>query len=356
MKRNTANPVVKTEERLSVAIFQAIFECSADGLVLLDASRRVVYVNAAAKRMLGRESLAGCFCGHLFQCHDPANIPMYEQNCVGQCALTAKQPMTNVEMNIQTKDGRTLPVSVTYSPIEVNDADSYLLMSIRDLSVQKRLQQEQMRNQELHYTLQERERIARDIHDGVAQDIAYVNLQIKLMLDDVRRGEAVDAAQLENLSRVLDNSLVDLRQAIYDLTFRVTGHFVPYLQRYVLEFGNRHHIHTEFHHRGDDITVPPYVANQVVKAMQEALNNVRKHASATHVVVHLETTPATAKPSLLRLVIQDDGVGFSTAEKATSDHYGLRTMRERCELIGGRLSIDSAPGQGTRVTLTIPLH
>jgi PAS domain S-box-containing protein len=353
-KNATTNNVSEAPlANLPVHLLQALFDHAVDGLIVLDSQRTVVYMNRAAVMMTGKDMDAvGLHCGDLLQCHTDENKSLPLVGCYGQCVLSSKMPMTNIEMNIVTQSGETLPVAVTYSYIPTTDGESYLLMSLRDISDKKRLEQELRQKEELRYTLQERERLARDLHDGVVQDIAYVNMQAKMLAEDLAHQQLPAAADLKRISAILDQIFVELRQAIYDLTFRVNETLHDYIQRYLVEFQTRAGIQVEFHHRDVPKQVPPHIVSQTVKILQEALANVRKHAKASQVKV---TLVHDSRNNTLTLTIEDNGCGFESNSAPRSGHFGLTTMKERAELIGGNLSVTSAIGQGTVLHLHIPL-
>jgi signal transduction histidine kinase len=223
-----------------------------------------------------------------------------------------------------------------------------------------RIGAEPRRHLELHYTLQERQRLARDLHDGVAQDIAYASSLAKRLVEDTEQGQVPDLEQLRQISRILDQSLVELRQAIYDLTLCPDEDLCAYIQRYLADFQSRFHIPVSFQVEGEVPPLDPYVSNQVLKVLQEALANVRKHADARKVDVRLQRVysrgaETTAGVDILHLTIADDGRGFAVDEARPPEHYGLRTMRERCQTIGGSCQISSGIGRGTVVQVEIPL-
>ncbi|GGJ12226.1 hypothetical protein GCM10010885_22000 [Alicyclobacillus cellulosilyticus] len=232
------------------------------------------------------------------------------------------------------------------------------------------------RQEALRYILEERRRLARDLHDGVVQDLAYANMQLKALCSDTTLDERALRKEVARITEVLDQCYDALRHAMYDLTFHADADLVAFVARYLKEFQARTGIAVAFHHEGVPAQTDPYVNNQLAKVLQEALANVRKHADARNVRVALTYQGTTRQ---LRLVVADDGKGFvppeATADNAVENHpdrrenarctapfgeephrhFGMRTMRERCQLLGGTLQVTSAPGAGTEVTVDIPL-
>ena len=226
-------------------------------------------------------------------------------------------------------------------------------------SVLRRLQAEAVaREQDLltmNAVMQERARLSRDLHDGVAQLVAQLLVRldtIKELVESDRPREA--AAELERLHGVADDLYADLGESIAGLRTDVTDRgLVRALRDYVDQFEERHRIPTRF--RADDAAdrLPPLAALQLFRLIQEALTNVRKHAGAREATVTL----TAAGPDQLRVVIADDGQGFTPGSRGNGKArpLGLTSMRERAGALGGTFHVQSRPGAGTQVTATIPV-
>jgi signal transduction histidine kinase len=126
-----------------------------------------------------------------------------------------------------------------------------------------------------------------------------------------------------------------------------------YLEQYRLQTGVEAVLSVE--PELEPVRATPGAEAQLLRIIQEALANVRKHAAAERVKVMLGIDTGQGGPRL-RAVVADDGRGFDPATLPAEAHYGLLTMRERAESVGGRLQIDSSPGQGTRITVTLPVE
>jgi signal transduction histidine kinase len=120
------------------------------------------------------------------------------------------------------------------------------------------------------------------------------------------------------------------------------------LQRYVDDFGDRFGIRTALERDGEVSALTPRGQAEVLRIVQEALNNVRKHADATVVRVRI-----SGGPDEVRIVVADNGRGFDPSEPDLPG-FGMESMRQRAELIGARLAVDAAPADGTRLTLRVP--
>lgn len=203
--------------------------------------------------------------------------------------------------------------------------------------------------------MQERERLSRELHDGVAQLVADLLLRldtIKELVEADRRQEA--EAELERLHGVADEIYEDIGESITGLRTNVTERgLVHALQDYVDQFEERHGIPTSL--RTDDAAdqLSPLAALQLFRLIQEALTNVRKHAGAREATVALTLDG----PDQLKVVIADDGQGFTpgSARNGEARPLGLTSMRERVEALGGTFRVSTQPGSGTQVIAIIPI-
>jgi signal transduction histidine kinase len=205
-------------------------------------------------------------------------------------------------------------------------------------------------------TTQERGRIAREIHDGFAQAVGFLHLRLKTLEDRLESGsQPPTLAELTDMRVVAKRAYADVRQSILGLRTVVPKELglIPTLAEYLREFSQQSGIVMELQDGDARVTrFSPEAEVQLLRVIQEALTNVRKHAAAHHARVTFAFDGDTG-----RVTIADDGVGFH-AESRSSDNarrFGLRIMRERAEGLGGSLEIRSTPGQGTQVVATIPL-
>jgi signal transduction histidine kinase len=195
--------------------------------------------------------------------------------------------------------------------------------------------------------LEERGRLAREMHDGLAQDLWYARLK-QGRLAQLVEGEE-ERALAQDVMDAIDSGISDARQAV--MALRAGSADAPLLDivgRYVEDFGDRFALDVRFEASGEPPELPARVQAEVLRIVQEALNNVRKHADATVVRVG-----ASVDERLLRVSIADNGRGFTTGQPTNG--YGLTGMRERAELIGATLHVESAAHDGTRVSLMLPI-
>ncbi|MBQ4335146.1 MAG: sensor histidine kinase [Myxococcaceae bacterium] len=192
--------------------------------------------------------------------------------------------------------------------------------------------------------IEERNRLSREIHDGLGASLSSLIIQAEY-IEGLASSPELKREILE-LKGCAEDSIDELRRALKMM--RADFELVPALEDYCRTFGNRSKLPVQF----TKVGLPKALRNDaqltIFRVLQEALNNARKHAEATELRVEL-----VFDESALRLTIADDGKGFDP-KAPKRGHYGVTTMRERAAKVGGETTIDSAPGQGTRITLELP--
>jgi signal transduction histidine kinase len=197
-------------------------------------------------------------------------------------------------------------------------------------------------------TLEERARLAREIHDGLAQDLWYAKLkQSRLTQIAAFEGEAKRLS--DEVASAIDVALAEARNAIAAMRGGAeSGALFDILERQVDDFSDRFAVRAELSHNGPEPAIGARARAELVRIVQEALTNVRKHADATVVRV------TVASDDDLRILVVDNGRGFRP--DAVDGGFGLDSMRQRAALIGATLSISSKPQDGSRVELVLPLR
>lgn len=199
---------------------------------------------------------------------------------------------------------------------------------------------------------QERLRIAHEMHDGLAQVLAYVNTKAQAVKELLRTGRNEDATKhLDQLAGAAREIYTDVRESIIGLRAAADDRpLSEILQEYVTVWSQQQSLSCEVSVAGEP-KLSPTAELQVLRIVQEALANVRKHANARRVEVRLGRTGDT-----WILSIEDDGDGFNPSELGRSElpRFGLATLRERAESIGGKVNLISSPGQGTRIRVELP--
>lgn len=200
--------------------------------------------------------------------------------------------------------------------------------------------------------LEERSRLARDLHDSVSQQLFSMTLTAQAARSQLGRDPARSMVQLERLQETAAAALAEMRALIFQL--RPPGlsdqGLIATLQQHVSALRRREGMDIELTVTGE-AHCGPEIEQAIYRIVQEALNNVIKHASASHVTIALELTPHG-----VQLRISDDGCGFDLALVNHDRHLGLISMRERAAEIGGTLDLHTRPGIGTEIIVNAPLR
>lgn len=202
---------------------------------------------------------------------------------------------------------------------------------------------------------EERARIAREIHDGVAQSLAFAALKLDLVARLLPRDRAKAAAELGSAKDTIRETIKEVRRSIFALRpVDLERHgFVETVRRYAIDFGQQNDVHVRLE-LGDLPQLDIKSEAVLFRIFQEAMNNVAKHAAARTVDVRV----GSDGERMAYVSVEDDGRGFdleTVGDRVTSaGGLGLRQMRERVESRGGRFAVDSQPGRGTRVLAAVP--
>jgi ligand-binding sensor domain-containing protein/signal transduction histidine kinase len=201
--------------------------------------------------------------------------------------------------------------------------------------------------------LAERNRIAREIHDTLAQGFVGVSVQLELtahLLAQSRVGEA--SRQVDCTRNLVREGLADARRSIWDLRATGAQATLPLRLTHLVEQSAAEHLQTDINIGGIYRPLSSSLENEVLRVAQEALANAVRHSRAAGVAVDLRY-----HPNELTLTVCDNGIGFQATDTTlpAKGHFGLEGMRERADQIGGTLYVESSPDGGTTVTLNVPL-
>jgi PAS domain S-box-containing protein len=330
-------------------LLASIVESSSDAIIGKTLDGIIVSWNPAAQRLYGysAEEAIGQSISMLAPPDRTDEIPSILER------IKRGERVGSFETVRLSKDGRHIEISLAVSPIIGPDGVPIGASAIaRDISERKRA--EEMRDLAVS---EERQRIAREMHDSVAQVLGYVNTQAEAAQRLLRAGETTRATkQLQQLGVAAREVYDDVREDILGLRVSLgkehdlASTLREYLPRWQIQSG----VTAEFVVTSTEDGPPPLDAGvdlQVLRIIQEALSNVRKHSHAQRAWVRL-----LEEPGELRVTIEDDGDGFEPdmVVEGRLGHFGMSVMRERAASIGADLAVESAPGRGTRVRLCLP--
>jgi PAS domain S-box-containing protein len=335
---------------------QLVMQAAPDPIAVCDEKGRLVYMNPAFERVFGwsaREDRG----------RDLSALVMGGESWADGMTrgLISGGRVKSWETKFTTKQGSEIDIAVSAAALKDPEGSvDGLVLIMQDISPRKQSEaeraayQDSLRKMALEVARaeeRERRRIAEDLHDSVSQSLAFSSFSLKRLASglDGKPGEEVDG-----ICQVLDQSLKDIRS----LTFEISP---PVLYDYGLaaalewlagNMAERHGLQVEFSQNGDADELDQDRQVNLYRACRELLINVVKHAEAGMVRINLKRDAG-----LVHLSVEDDGKGFDPAgvEKGAAVGFGLFSLRERFEPLGGSLKVDSRMGGGSRITMSMPL-
>lgn len=330
-----------------------------------DGQLRLLASEGIAPDLVEQERLipsARCLCGRVavegtLQCRTD----------LGACRKTLNRPVIAHDQGVEmiavpmTYRGRTLGVYNLFveqpAPFRREDLNDLLISIGRHLgmAIEKARLDEEAKRLAL---MEERTLLAHELHDSLAQTLAGLRFQVRMLRDTLAAATPVDTGQevereVERLANGIDEAYMELRALLGQFHAPMDGPgLVPAIEQAVEKFKRETGVHTLFQEEWDQAHLSPHGEIQVLRIVQEALCNIRKHAQAQTVRVILHKDRHEGRSWVL---VEDDGVGLARPEThAPGEHLGLSIMEDRARRIGGQLKIESEPGEGTRVLLTLP--
>jgi signal transduction histidine kinase len=191
-------------------------------------------------------------------------------------------------------------------------------------------------------TAEERRRIARELHDGLAHELAFIASKTHGSSEDT--GSSLELRQLADAA---DRALDEARRAITVLSAARPQSLASAVAQTAEDLGERFELAVELD-LADDIEIPGDVTENLLRILREAMTNAATHGGSSRVTVQLQQADG------VRLVVEDNGCGFDVSSSSHSNGFGLLSMKERAESIGGLLSLDSTPAIGTRIEVAVP--
>jgi PAS domain S-box-containing protein len=333
--------------RASEERFRALFENAPLCIFELDmtlAPPRIIRANRQSERVYGR-SAAEFATISLDRIFAPDTRPALERMIN---TLSPGETLT-VESTGLRADGMAFPIRVSATG-EAGHGLKRVILAIEDITAEKG------RRSEGEAIAEERRRIAREIHDGLAQNLAGLRFEMGLWHQLVDGDPVQMHAELDDAQKLLSQNIREVRRSIFALRPVALDElgFYPALQQFVGEFGEQNQLHVDLHVTGSLERLPAFLEPVLFRIIQEALNNVGKHARANTVWIELDLESLEA----VALRVRDDGAGFDPAvldQLFQRGHLGLRQMRERVENLKGTFELRSQLGSGTEIHIVLPL-
>jgi len=346
----------ESEERLKI-----LFESAPDAIYLIDSEGRFMDANKAALEMVGfaKDEVIGKSLAEMGLLSD-VQLSKAKENLKSVIDNTRSGPN---EYDIKRKDGTYISVEVRTFPVKI--AGKILTLGIaRDITEHKQTEKKLLEHQAKLKSLasqlslteeRERHRLATDLHDQISQSLVIS----KIKLDQLRKSSTSDAfyEPLGDISNCLGRIIDDTRALTFDLSYPILyelGFEAAVAEWLTDQIQEEHGIKTEFEDDGRKKPLDDDIRVLLFRNVRELLINVVKHAQANKVKVSIRKIK-----NHISVSVEDNGVGFDPVEveslTAKKAEFGLFSIRERLEQLGGLIEIDSKMGRGTKITMTAPL-
>jgi PAS domain S-box-containing protein len=336
--------------------FRDAFENAALGLAMADAAEGglIIENNVALERMLGRApgSLVGQRFCELLHPEDTSGFDQqWDEMMVGRRAAI------RLELRYPRENRAELLARVTLSPVHNSRGQiNHALAIIEDVTERREAERRARAEQRLLRRIlelndKERRLLAYEIHDGLVQDLVAVKMVLEAQAERAARSSPDAPSPVVSPLRVLGRAIAEGRRLISDLRPMIIEEMglveaLNYLVEELLAEGG---LIVTFEHQVEFERLPELLEGTLYRIVQEALNNVRRHAATDQVRLMLRQLGPE-----LELTIEDQGAGFELAA-VPAERFGLRGIRERARLFGGHAKVNSQPGRGTRIHVVMPL-
>jgi signal transduction histidine kinase len=220
----------------------------------------------------------------------------------------------------------------------------------RRLQEQRAISRQKLRSSAV---LEERNRIARELHDTLEQELAGITMQLDLAVDCFQQVPGVAKHALEAARNMSRHSMIEARRSVWDLRCQLLedGDLVSALAQIVEPLVPRERTKVAFNIQGSPVRLPGPVEMNLLRIGQEAVANAVTHGHAGQVSIELRYATAS-----VCLTVSDDGQGFAAGQSSPAGHFGLLDMRERAQSMGSHLRVESEPGRGTRIAVEVPVR
>ena len=355
-------------ERLKIQ-HESILNSAGEGIFGLDREGKTIFANPAALELTGyrEDELIGHNLHYLIHHSKADGTACPFEECPTYLALNDGKIHRATEAVFWTKEGKSLPVRYVTTPIQENNQISGCVVLFRDIT-ERRQAEASLRESEqnLRYLAtqlidaqeRERERISRELHDELGQALLVLKLQAGDIEEQIKQNPTGAGAECREMSANLDQLVENVRRLSRDLSPAILQDLglTAALRHLVNEFAKRHNLQPNLDLPLDlDGLFPREAQINIYRIFQESLTNIGKYAQASSL-----TMAVTQKNGRIVFRLADDGQGFDVdtamAREPTRRGLGLAAMEERGRMLGGKVDIKSQPGEGTEITLSVPLR
>jgi PAS domain S-box-containing protein len=347
-------PSPTLSDATAAARLVGLLDSAMDGIVTVDDAQRIVMYNRAAEKMFGwsvaeaRGQPLDLLIPQRFRGGHAQQVRRF-----GATGTTSRRMGDNTVLYALRKDGSEFPIDASISQLNTPEGKLYTVI-LRDVTERVRAREElaAFAAESAGVREQEKSRIARELHDELAQSLTALKMDTIWLRDHVPGGDVPAQEKISQMLAMLDAAVASTRRIAADLRPLVLDDLglVAAIEWVVQSFTQRTGVPCQLL-ADESLELDEPYATGVFRIVQESLTNVAKHARASEVVVELHP-----KGDMLVLRVQDDGVGFRTDDPRKPQSLGLVGLRERAHLLRGEVAIDSRPGGGTRVEARIPVR
>lgn len=344
-------------DNAAAARLAGLLDSAMDGILSIDGNQAIVMYNRAAERIFGWPATE--VMGRNLEMLIPARFRPGHQDQVRHFGRTG---VTSRRMGGRTADrmvfglrrnGEEFPMDASISQLDTAEGKLYTVI-LRDVTERVRAREElaAFAAEASGVREQEKTRIARELHDELAQSLTALKMDALWVRDNMQADHPGATAKLSQMLAMLDASVAATRRIAADLRPLLLDDLGlgPAIDWLVQNFAQRTGVKCELD-MDDELELQEPYATAVFRIVQESLANVGKHAAAGHARVRI-----VRDGSSLMLSVEDDGIGFQAGGARKMHSLGLVGLRERAHLLKGEVQITSAPGQGTRVEASIPIR
>jgi PAS domain S-box-containing protein len=338
-----------------------IIDSAMDAIITVDEDQRIILFNTTAEALFGcpqAEALGSPltrFIPERFRGVHGEHIRRF-----GRAGVASRRMATQRIVMGLRRNGQEFPIDASISQVTL-EGRKYFTVIVRDVTERLRADEALRRSKEDLYEMatvsatareQEKSRIARELHDELAQSLTALRMDVEWLKNHGFAPEEPASSRLAAMQAMLERMVKATRRIAADLRPLMLDDLglVPAAQWLVENFKERHGIECDITITPPELELVDPQATAVYRIMQESLANAARHAKASRVDVTL-----TSVDGHVRLQVCDDGIGFDLSDPRKPNSFGLVGLRERAHLVDGEITIDTAPGDGTRIDVRIPL-
>jgi PAS domain S-box-containing protein len=341
------------EQSRLAARLSGLLDSAMDGIITVDEGQRIILYNRAAERIFGWSSVQ--VMGRPLDMLMPKRYRSVHGQQVrrfGATGVTSRRMGTTTVIYGLRANGEEFPIDASISQLETPEGKLFSVI-LRDVTERMRSQQElaSFAAEATDIREQEKSRIARELHDELAQSLTALKMDTNWLQQHLRADPEAAVRKLSEMTAMLDDAVAATRRIAADLRPLVLDDLglVPAIEWLAQSFTHRSGVPCELEVE-DGLQLRDPFATAVFRILQESLNNVAKHAKAGRVELRL-----LRKGNDVVLEVRDDGSGFDLSNPRKPQSLGLVGLRERAHLLKGEVRVDSQPGTGTTVHARIPV-